>query len=80
MESLSCRVNQRLVEDAFIPTLQVLFDAPNTSPLSDVDENNVVDLLIQLTNHSLLKVAFYEFSTATSVILVVDRFENKVSP
>ena len=33
-----------------MPTLQVIFDAPRTSPLSDIDEYNVAELLIQLTD------------------------------
>lgn len=49
--SLYCfRANQTQVEEAFLPTLQVIFDAPNTSPLSDIDEYNVAELLVQLTD------------------------------
>jgi len=43
------------VEEAFIPTLQVIFDAPATSPLSDIDESNVVELLVQLTDPTQVK-------------------------
>ena len=49
------RANQSQVEEAFLPTLRVLFDAPKTSPLSDIDDTNVVDLMVQLTNARNLK-------------------------
>lgn len=42
--------NQEVVEEAFLPTLQTLMNAPATSPLSEVNINNVAQLLIQLTN------------------------------
>ena len=44
------RGNQEIVEEAFLPTLQTLMEAPATSPLSEVNINNVAQLLIQLTN------------------------------
>jgi len=33
-----------------LPTLRALFDAPSTSPLSEVKVSNVADLLIELTD------------------------------
>ncbi|KAI0235791.1 Condensin complex subunit 3 [Lamellibrachia satsuma] len=42
--------NQEVVEEAFLPTLETLMNAPVTSPLSEVNINNVAQLLIQLTN------------------------------
>ncbi|KAF6026933.1 NCAPG [Bugula neritina] len=53
--AFSSRDNQVQVEEAFIPTLQVIFDAPATSPLSDIDESNVVELLVQLTDPTQVK-------------------------
>ncbi len=38
------------MEEAFLPTLRTLFKAPASSPLSEVNVNNVVDLMVQLTN------------------------------
>ena len=51
------RANQLQVEAAVLPTLQVLFDAPKTSPLSEIDELNVAELLVQLTDAKQLKEA-----------------------
>jgi condensin complex subunit 3 len=42
------------VEEAFLPTLRTLLNAPATSPLAEVDVNNVAELLVQLTNTKLL--------------------------
>ncbi len=36
--------------EAFLPTLHTLFDAPASSPLAEINENNVAELLVQLTN------------------------------
>lgn len=38
------------MEEAFLPTLRTLFNAPPNSPLSEVNVNNVADLMVQLTN------------------------------
>ena len=40
-----------------MPTLKTLFDAPDSSPLSEVKVANVADLMVQLTNarHQLSK-------------------------
>ena len=46
-----CRSTQEVVADAVIPTLRILFNAPASSPLAEVNVNNVVELLVQLTNH-----------------------------
>ncbi|KAK3582660.1 hypothetical protein CHS0354_001712 [Potamilus streckersoni] len=48
------RDSQEIVEEAFIPTLKKLLNAPASSPLAEVDVNNVAELLIQLTNVKLL--------------------------
>ncbi|XP_071948625.1 condensin complex subunit 3-like [Antedon mediterranea] len=45
------RRNQECLEDAFLPTLETLFNAPITSPLAKINDSNVADLLIQLTDH-----------------------------
>ena len=42
------RKNQEVVEQAFLPTIRTLVNAPTTSPLSAVIVSNVVDLFVQL--------------------------------
>lgn len=48
------RANQDLVEQAFMPTLKTLFNAPASSPLADVNVTNVAELLVQLTSNKLM--------------------------
>ncbi|KAM9449510.1 condensin complex subunit 3 isoform 1-T1 [Clarias gariepinus] len=43
------RTHQECVEESFIPTMRTLFNAPATSPLSEIDTNNVAELFIELT-------------------------------
>ncbi|NWV05263.1 CND3 protein, partial [Ptilonorhynchus violaceus] len=49
------RSNQECFEDAYLPTLQTLLNAPATSPLAEVDISNVSELLVDLTRPSGLK-------------------------
>ncbi|NWH32746.1 CND3 protein, partial [Chloropsis hardwickii] len=49
------RSNQECFEEAYLPTLQTLLNAPATSPLAEVDINNVSELLVDLTSSSGLK-------------------------
>uniref|UniRef100_A0A8C6RBU5 Non-SMC condensin I complex, subunit G n=1 Tax=Nannospalax galili TaxID=1026970 RepID=A0A8C6RBU5_NANGA len=49
------RTNQECFEEAFIPTLQTLANAPASSPLAEVDITNVAELLVDLTRPSGLK-------------------------
>lgn len=42
-----------MVEEAFLPTLRTLWKASPTSPLAEVNANNVTDFLVQLTNKRL---------------------------
>jgi len=42
------RKNQEVVEQAFLPTIRTINNAPSTSPLSHIIISNVVDLFIQL--------------------------------
>ncbi|XP_069553636.1 condensin complex subunit 3 [Brachyistius frenatus] len=46
------RVHQEVVEESFLPTVRTLLNAPATSPLAEVDINNVVELLVELTRPS----------------------------
>ncbi|KAJ6659402.1 hypothetical protein lerEdw1_019134 [Lerista edwardsae] len=48
----SNRTNQECFEEAFLPTLQILFNAPASSPLSEVDVTNVSELFVDLTRPS----------------------------
>ncbi|NXH15019.1 CND3 protein, partial [Bucco capensis] len=49
------RSNQECFEEAYLPTLQTLFNAPATSPLAEIDISNVSELLVDLTRPSGLK-------------------------
>ncbi|RUS91586.1 hypothetical protein EGW08_000701 [Elysia chlorotica] len=42
--------NQQLFEEAFLPTLKTLTRAPTSSPLSEINEVNVANFLIELTD------------------------------
>ncbi|KAK3507594.1 hypothetical protein QTP70_029629, partial [Hemibagrus guttatus] len=48
----SHRAHQECVEESFLPTMRTLFNAPATSPLSEIDTNNVAELFIELTRSS----------------------------
>lgn len=48
------RVHQEVMEEGFLPTVRTLMNAPATSPLAEVDINNVVELLVELTRPSAL--------------------------
>ncbi|XP_026127252.1 condensin complex subunit 3-like isoform X3 [Carassius auratus] len=48
------RTNQECVEESFLPTMRTLFNAPVTSPLSEVDTSNVAELFVELTRPSTL--------------------------
>jgi condensin complex subunit 3 len=47
---------QEALEQAFLPTLRTLFQAPITSPLIEVDQDSVVRLLLSLTRPDINKV------------------------
>ncbi|KFO94700.1 Condensin complex subunit 3, partial [Buceros rhinoceros silvestris] len=49
------RSNQECFEEAYLPTLQTLLNAPSTSPLAEIDISNVSELLVDLTRPSGLK-------------------------
>lgn len=42
------------MEESFLPTVRTLMNAPATSPLAEVDINNVVELFVELTRPSAL--------------------------
>ncbi|XP_071089919.1 condensin complex subunit 3-like isoform X1 [Haliotis cracherodii] len=54
--AFACRANQELFEEAFMPTLKTLLNAPTSSPLNEVNVSNVGDFLVQLINTKLLVV------------------------
>uniref|UniRef100_A0AAX7T6M9 Nuclear condensin complex subunit 3 C-terminal domain-containing protein n=1 Tax=Astatotilapia calliptera TaxID=8154 RepID=A0AAX7T6M9_ASTCA len=43
------RAHQEVVEESFLLTVRTLMNAPATSPLAEVDINNVVELFVELT-------------------------------
>ncbi|KAM6429333.1 condensin complex subunit 3 [Rhynochetos jubatus] len=49
------RSNQECLEEAYLPTLRTLLNAPATSPLAEIDISNVSELLVDLTRPSGLK-------------------------
>ncbi|XP_060102187.1 condensin complex subunit 3 isoform X2 [Heteronotia binoei] len=48
----SSRANQECFEEAYLSTLRILFNAPASSPLSEVDASNVSELFVDLTRPS----------------------------
>ncbi|KAM7419228.1 hypothetical protein PAMA_016375 [Pampus argenteus] len=62
------RVHQEVVEESFLPTVRTLMNAPATSPLAEVDVNNVIELLVELTRPS----ALMKPSTNTEEVCVHD--------
>ncbi|GFO14782.1 condensin complex subunit 3, partial [Plakobranchus ocellatus] len=48
--AFSSSENQQLVEEAFLPTLKTLTKAPATSPLSEINDVNMANFLIELTD------------------------------
>ncbi|KAK9540184.1 hypothetical protein VZT92_002653 [Zoarces viviparus] len=62
------RVHQEVVEEGFLPTVRTLMNAPATSPLAEVDINNVVEILVDLTRTS----ALFKPSTNTEEVCVHD--------
>ncbi|XP_004579248.3 condensin complex subunit 3 [Ochotona princeps] len=52
MFAYASRTNQECFEEAFLPTLQTLTNAPASSPLAEVDVANVAELLVDLTRPS----------------------------
>ncbi|XP_049428619.1 condensin complex subunit 3 [Epinephelus fuscoguttatus] len=62
------RVHQEVMEEGFLPTVRTLMNAPATSPLAEVDINNVVELLVELTRPS----ALIKPSTNTEEVCVHD--------
>ncbi|NXN93527.1 CND3 protein, partial [Rhinopomastus cyanomelas] len=49
------RSNQECFEEAYLPTMRTLLNAPVTSPLAEVDLSKVSELLVDLTRPSGLK-------------------------
>ncbi|XP_061563634.1 condensin complex subunit 3 [Cololabis saira] len=62
------RAHQEVVEESFLPTVKTLLNAPATSPLAEVDVNNVLELLVELTRPS----ALIKPSTNTEAVCVHD--------
>ncbi|XP_026959079.1 condensin complex subunit 3 isoform X2 [Sagmatias obliquidens] len=52
MFAYASRTNQECFEEAFLPTLQIVANAPASSPLAEIDITNVAELLVDLTRPS----------------------------
>lgn len=52
MFAYASRTNQECFEEAFLPTLQTLANAPASSPLAEIDITNVAELFVDLTRPS----------------------------
>ncbi|XP_077992118.1 condensin complex subunit 3-like [Glandiceps talaboti] len=53
--AFASRAHQETIMEAFIPTLRTLINAPIFSPLAKINENNVADFLVALTNNKNLR-------------------------
>merc|ERR1740123_1922770 len=49
------KFHQRAMEDAFVPTMKILFDAPVTSPLAEIDVEDVGMFFVHLTREDMLQ-------------------------
>ena len=49
------RTHQLAVEAAFVPTMKILFDAPVTSPLAEIDTEDVGMFFVHLTREDMLQ-------------------------
>ena len=47
--------NQTAMEEAFVPTMKILFDAPVTSPLAEIDIEDVGMFFVHLTREDMLQ-------------------------
>lgn len=68
------RAYQEVVEESFLTTVQTLLNAPASSPLAEVDINNVVELLVELTRPSTL----LKPSSNTEEVCVHDYFAVRI--
>ncbi|KAJ8026278.1 Condensin complex subunit 3 [Holothuria leucospilota] len=55
MYAFSDRSHQEAFEEAFLPTLQTLFNAPLKSPLAEISDVNVAQFMVYLMDHRNLK-------------------------
>ena len=53
--SFMSKQHQLAMEAAFVPTMKVLFDAPVTSPLAEIDMEDVGMLFVHLTREDMLQ-------------------------
>eukprot|EP00057_Strongylocentrotus_purpuratus_P028491 XP_011682965.1 PREDICTED: condensin complex subunit 3-like [Strongylocentrotus purpuratus] len=76
--SFAGRVHQECWEEAFLPTLRTLFNAPTTSPMAKVNPGNVAEFMVHLTDHTMLnnkQTADIQFE---NVRLSLEASENKL--
>merc|ERR1719225_587452 len=58
--------NQTAMEEAFVPTMKILFDAPVTSPLAEIDIEDVGMFFVHLTREDMLQS--YDKDKASTVM------------
>ena len=61
------KFHQKAMEDAFVPTMKILFDAPVTSPLAEIDIEDVGMFFVHLTREDMLQS--FDKDKATANIL-----------
>ena len=61
------KFHQKAMEDAFVPTMKILFDAPATSPLAEIDEEDVGMFFVHLTREDMLQT--YDKEKPTEKVL-----------
>eukprot|EP00095_Tigriopus_kingsejongensis_P007922 maker-scaffold1210_size55525-snap-gene-0.20 protein:Tk07922 transcript:maker-scaffold1210_size55525-snap-gene-0.20-mRNA-1 annotation:"hypothetical protein CAPTEDRAFT_225765" len=82
------RANQDSIEEAFLPSLKTLFNAPPTSPLGEIDLEDVGMFFLQLTREDFLQVRgdgqgscvhdAMAFSLANEILSSPDAYCNKI--
>ena len=61
------KFHQRSMEDAFVPTMKILFDAPVTSPLAEIDIEDVGMFFVHLTREDMLQ-SYNKDKVTTNII------------
>ncbi|TRY70433.1 hypothetical protein TCAL_09294 [Tigriopus californicus] len=82
------RSNQDSIEEALLPTLKTLFNAPPTSPLGEIDIEDVGLFFLQLTREDFLQVRgegqgpnvhdSMAFSLSNEILSMPDAYCNKI--
>lgn len=70
---VKCKWSLPLFEEAFLPTMEILFEAPPYNPISQINQKNVIKVLCDLTNPNYVseEVVVWRFSILFYVITLV---------